>query len=64
MEVMANFNYDDMEVVSAGLNVYEDDHVVALTTSFSAPTEASYGMQLIAKSNIISREVLLHAKNQ
>jgi hypothetical protein len=61
METLADFRYDDMKVISAGIVVYEDDEIIGISATYSFQTEAAYGLQLIAKSNIISREVLADA---
>jgi hypothetical protein len=63
VEALSKFKYDDMKVLTAGFVVYEDDNVVAISHSVSESTESTFGLQLIAKSNILKREVLLHAKD-
>lgn len=64
VEALADFKMDDMRVLSAGYVVYEDDDMLALTTTYSEQTGSAFGLQLIAKSNITKREVLLHAKTE
>ncbi len=64
IESLSHFKYDDMKVESAGYVVYEDEDMVALTATYSAVTESAFGLQLIAKSNILKREVVLHAPTE
>lgn len=64
METMADFKFDNMQCESAGYVVYEDEYVIALTTTWNEETESAFGLQLIAKQNILSREVILHAPSE
>lgn len=57
VEALADFKFDDMLIDSSGLLVYEDDDVVALTTSLASGTDSAFGLQIIAKSNITRHEV-------
>lgn len=64
VDTLSDFHFDDMRVTSAGYLIYEDDDMIALTTTYNEKTESAFGLQLIAKSNITKREVILHAKTE
>lgn len=56
--LLDDWKHDDMNVISAGLVAYEDDDVVGLSHSYSPSNDTSLSLILIAKKNIIEREVL------
>jgi len=56
--MMKNWKLDDMMVESAGMLAYEDDDVVGLSHSYSKNEDSHVGLMIIAKANILTREVL------
>lgn len=61
-EAMKNFSPDNMIVDSVGIVADETDDVLVLGLSLDEENLAWFGLQVIYKQNIISREVLVHAK--
>lgn len=58
VSALSDFKFDDMQVITAGIVVYEDDDMLGLSTSYNPKSESFFGLQLIAKKNILLREVL------
>jgi hypothetical protein len=56
--LLSRWKYDDMIVHSAGMLAYEDDDVVGLSHSYSQTGDSHVGVMLIAKKNILTREVI------
>lgn len=57
-EQLRDFSTARMTVVTAGILAEEDDEVIMLGLSFSEATNTWFGLQVIAKQNIKSIEVL------
>lgn len=58
-ELLKDWKFDDGKTISAGVLAYEDDDVVGLSHTFSPGTDSFLSLILIAKKNILTREVLL-----
>lgn len=56
--LLDDWKCDDMNVISAGLVAYEDEDVVGLSHSHSLSGDTFLSLILIAKKNILKREVL------
>lgn len=62
--LMRDWKFDDMTCVSVGVLAYEDDDVVGLACTYSPGTDAYLSVSLIAKKNILNREVIIDELDQ
>lgn len=64
IDSVRGFRFSEMECESAGLLAFEDDDFIALTTTYNDATKESFGLQIIARRNILQYEVLYDPSSQ
>lgn len=58
MDSIKSFKFSEMECETAGFLAYEDEDFIAVTGTFNEATGESFGLQIIARKNVVQYEVI------